>query len=457
MIPLPSPELIERYNRPTPRYTSYPPASEWTPAFDHAALDERLLAADQATGALSLYVHLPFCPEMCRFCGCNVIATRDRSRADEYLDVLEQEIRLWAEKLPRRREVQQLHLGGGTPTFLTPAQLERLVGMIDATFERLPGAELSVEVDPAITTPKHLETLGRLGFNRLSVGIQDLDGSVQAAIGRIQSAEQTELVIGAGRANGFTNVNVDLMYGLPFQTPLSVERTIGRVLDMLPDRLALFGYAHVPWAKPHQRLLPQAALPGSVARVELFALAARLLEEKGFQQIGLDHFARKMDPLARAQREGTLTRNFQGYSTQVPPDTIALGVSAISDIGGAFAQGKHRLGEWAESVRRGELPLERGWVRTNDDERRAAAIREVMCLLRFDVGPLTTQYGQAAQELFAEVQPGLEALEKDGLVTMRPGGFDVAPLGRIFLRNIAAVFDGYLGQTGRQQVFSKAV
>ncbi len=456
MIPIPTPELIERYNRPTPRYTSYPPATEWSTRFDQAALLERLEAADHAGGPLSLYVHLPFCPEMCRFCGCNVIATRDHARADDYLDVLEREIGLWSVRLPHRRDYSQLHLGGGTPTFLTPTQLERLMGMIDRAFHRLPGAELALEADPAITTPRHLETLGRLGFNRLSVGVQDLDPTVQAAIGRVQSADETELVIGAARANGFANVNVDLIYGLPFQTPSSIERTIGRVLDMLPDRLALFAYAHVPWVKPNQRLLPQAALPGAVSRVELFALAARLLEENGFSQICLDHFACKNDPLAQAQRDGTLTRNFQGYSTEVAPDTIAFGVSAISDVGGAFVQSKHRLGEWSEAVRNGELPLERGWGRTSNDERRGAAIRRVMCLFRFDLRPLAQAVGPAAHQLFDLVQPELLRLQADGLVALRPGGFDVTPLGRIFLRNIAAAFDGYLAETPKR-AFSRAV
>lgn len=456
MVPLPSRELVERHSRPGPRYTSYPPATAWS-VLDPSALDERLARADSTGGPLSLYVHLPFCPEMCRFCGCNVIATRDRSRADAYLDVLEREVALWASRLPRRRTFSSLHLGGGTPTFLSPSQLERLWTILTRHFTPTNEAELALEVDPAITTPEHLALLGELGFRRLSVGVQDLDPQVQAAINRIQTAEETTAIIDAARASGFTSVNVDLLYGLPFQTPATMRATLLRVLRMGPDRLALFGYAHVPWRKPNQRLLPTAHLPGPFERVELFVSAVRLLEEMGYRQIGLDHFARADDALARAQEEGTLGRNFQGYSADADTDTLALGVSGISDLGGAFLQNAHRLGEWEAAIDAGRLPVERGLSRSDDDELRGAAIRNILCLLALDVRDLHATFGDSADRLWTETRPSLEPLAADGLVALSPHGLRVTPLGRLFLRNVAMPFDHYLPPEDTVGTFSQTV
>lgn len=457
MLPMPSPALIDRYNRPGPRYTSYPAATEWARTFGPADLDAALARADRRPEPLSLYVHLPFCVEMCRFCGCNVIATRDRSRADAYLDVLEREAQLWADRLPTRRTVSQLHLGGGTPTFLSPEQLRRLYELLTRHFTLLPGAELALEVDPAVTTKEHLETLGGMGFNRLSLGVQDLDPQVQQAINRIQTEEETRASIEQARAAGFRSVNVDLMYGLPHQTPESTRHTFERVLSMRPDRLALFGYAHVPWMKPNQRLLPQAYLPGAMARVELFVSAARTLEAAGYRQIGLDHFAHENDALARAQADGTLSRNFQGYCVSAAPDTVAMGVSAISDVGGAFAQSIHKLGDWEKAIDEGRLPLERGLVRNDDDELRGAAIRTVMCLLRLDVAELRREFGAPADALWTEVRPALEPLSDDGIVELRDGGLRVTELGKLFLRNVAMPFDSYLPAKAGRQAFSKTV
>jgi len=457
MLPIPPPELLEKYSRPGPRYTSYPPATEFKPEFGVPQTVERLEAADAVDAPLSIYVHLPFCAEMCRFCGCNAIATRDRTRADAYLDVLAREIDLWTAHLPHRRRVNQLHLGGGTPTFLTVEQLRRLHALITRSFRIEPGAELALEVDPVVTTAEQLEVLGGLGFNRLSAGVQDLDPQVQQATNRIQSAEQTEAVLKAARASGFESVNVDLMYGLPYQKVAVFTDTVRRVLDMGPDRFALFGFAYVPWMKPHQRLLPQSHLPDTAARVELFVSAARVLEERGFRQIGLDHFARADDPLSRAQADGTLYRNFQGYTTRAAPDTLALGVTSISDLAGGFLQSFHKLSEWEAAVGEGRLPVERGLLRTRDDELRGAAIRNLMCLLRFDVAPLRREFGADADALWESVRPAMEPLAADGLLVAREGGFDVTPLGRLFLRNLAMPFDAYLSRHAEKPAFSKTV
>lgn len=458
MLALPSTDLIRRYGRAGPRYTSYPAATEWTKGFEESELMEALERANASSEPLSVYVHVPFCPEMCRFCGCNVIATRDRKRGDDYLSTLEQEAALWAARLPNRRALGQLHIGGGTPTFLRPDQLQRLFDILTRHFTPTPDAELALEIDPAITTAEQLQLLGSLGFRRLSMGVQDLDPQVQKAINRIQTDEETEQALKDARAAGFTGVNMDLIYGLPYQTAESFARTIERVIRMNPDRLALFGYAHVPWLKPNQRLLPEAALPQATERLRIFLTASHMLEEAGYRQIGLDHFARKDDALAVAQRDGTLTRNFQGYAVAAARDTVALGVSAISDIGGAFAQNSHRLSAWTGAIGEGRLPVERGLVRTPDDELRAAAIRRLMCLLRFDVAPLAAEFGEAARELYDEVRPSLQSLADDGLVEIRPGGFDVTLMGRLFLRNVAMCFDAYLTRAApAKPVFSQTV
>jgi oxygen-independent coproporphyrinogen III oxidase len=456
-LPLPSPALIEKYGRAGPRYTSYPAATEWSSTFGPAELDQALARADATDAPVSVYVHVPFCEEMCRFCGCNVIATKDRARADAYLDTLEREIALWAARLPHRRRLGQLHLGGGTPTFLTLPQLERLHAMVTRRFRPEPDAELALEADPAVTTPAQVALLGRLGFTRLSVGVQDFDPTVQAAINRIQTFEQTSAVVAAARAAGFRSVNVDLIYGLPHQTPASFEATIRKVLELAPDRLALFGYAHVPWMKPNQRLLPEAHLPNARQRVELFVAAANLLEANGFRQIGLDHFARETDALARAQDDGSLTRNFQGYAVNPAPDTLAFGVSAISDVGGAFAQSAHKLSEWTALVEAGRLPITRGLVRKPDDELRGAAIRRLMCLGRLDVGALAREHGEQAWELFRGTRPELLPLADDGLVRLSDDAAEITSLGRLFLRNVAMPFDAYLPREAPVRRFSQTV
>lgn len=447
MLALPSTDLIRRYGRAGPRYTSYPAATEWKKAFDESELTDALTRANESAEPVSVYVHVPFCPEMCRFCGCNVIATRDRQRGDDYLSTLEQEAALWAARLPNRRTLSALHLGGGTPTFLRVDQLQRLYDIITRHFTPTPDAELALEIDPAITTPEQLQLLGHLGFRRLSMGVQDLDPKVQKAINRIQTDEETARALSTARQAGFTGVNMDLIYGLPYQSAESFANTIERVIAMNPDRLALFGYAHVPWLKPNQRLLPEAALPQATERLRIFLTASQMLEEAGYRQIGLDHFAREDDTLAVAQRDGTLTRNFQGYAVSAARDTVAMGVSAISDIGGAFAQNSHRLVAWTDAIGAGRLPVERGFVRSADDDLRAAAISRLMCLLQFDVAPLVKEFGEKARALYDEVRPSLQPLADDGLIEIRPGGFDVTILGRLFLRNIAMCFDAYLPAT----------
>jgi oxygen-independent coproporphyrinogen-3 oxidase len=458
VIQIPSSELIKKYDRSGPRYTSYPTAPEWSDAFGEAQYLDHLARAEKAGGPLSIYVHLPFCREMCRFCGCNVVATHDRTRADAYLDLLEKEVALVAARLPTRREVSQLHWGGGTPTFLDEKQLVRCHEILARHFAFTKDAEKAIEIDPAITTRSQIETLAKLGFNRISMGVQDFDAKVQEVVGRIQGEKETADLVQAARDNGFRGVNLDLIYGLPYQTPETWSSTLERILAIHPDRMAVFGFAYVPWAKPHQRLLPQEALPKTEQRVELFLGAVEAFTKAGYRLIGLDHFALESDELARAQQGGYLYRNFQGYTVRPASDTVAFGISSISDIGGAYVQNVHKLKEWGDRVAAGKLPVERGTAMTDDDVMRRFVINRIMCLLRLDLREVAEQFGDGARKAIEEnLRGGVAELEGDGLVTFDGQVLKVNPLGQLLVRNVAMLFDAYLGREGGKKQFSRTV
>ena len=458
MIQIPSWELIKKYDRPGPRYTSYPTAPEWTEAFGLPEYEAHLARADRDAGPLSIYVHLPFCREMCRFCGCNVVATHDRTRADAYLDALEKEVALVAARLPNRRKVSQLHWGGGTPTFLDVKQLERCHAILARHFEFVPDAEKAIEIDPAITTRAQIEALARMGFNRISMGVQDFDARVQEVVGRIQGEKETADLVQAARDNGFQGVNLDLIYGLPYQTPDTWKSTLDRILKIHPDRMAVFGFACVPWSKPHQRLLPQEALPKTEQRVELFLGAVEAFTRGGYRLIGLDHFALESDELAVAQSGGYLYRNFQGYTVRPADDTVAFGMTSISDIGGAYAQNSHKLKDWVDKVEAGIIPVERGASMSADDVMRRFAINRVMCLLRLDLREIAEKYGpEARAALEQDLQGGVAELQGDGLVTFDGDVLKVTPLGQLLVRNVAMLFDAYLKKEGGKKQFSRTV
>ena len=459
MIAIPSPELIRKYERPGPRYTSYPTAPEWTGAFGPQRFEELLDRADGQEGSLSIYVHLPFCREMCRFCGCNVIATRAQDRASEYLEVLEREVELAARRLPHRRTVSQLHWGGGTPTFLDEGQLQRCYDILARWFEFTPDGEKAIEIDPAVTTRGQIGLLARLGFNRISMGVQDFDSRVQETVGRIQGERETAELVACARDAGFKGVNLDLMYGLPHQSLESWGRTLDQILAIHPDRTAVFGYAHVPWVKPHQKLLPEEALPATDLRVQLFLAAAERFGGAGYRQIGLDHFALESDELARAQDAGYLTRNFQGYSPRAAADTLAFGVSAISDIAGAYAQNAHRLPAWREAILAGRFPTERGTVMTADDALRRFAINRVMCLFRLDLDEVAGTFGPEARAALEVSMAPVPELVSDGLVTFDGRVLRVTPMGQLLVRNVAMMFDAYLSRHAADQrpTFSRTV
>jgi oxygen-independent coproporphyrinogen-3 oxidase len=458
VLQIPPSDLIRKYDRPGPRYTSYPTAPEWKEDFKAPQYLGHLARAEAAGGPLSIYVHLPFCHEMCRFCGCNVIATHDRSRADAYLDVLEKEVALVAAHLPTRRTVSQLHWGGGTPTFLDEKQLARCHAIIARHFQFLPDAELAVEIDPAITTRSQVDLLARLGFNRISMGVQDFDRKVQETVGRIQGEKETADLVTAARAAGFKGVNLDLIYGLPFQTGATWKDTLERILRIHPDRMAVFGFAYVPWSKPHQKLLPQDALPRTEQRVELFLQTVEAFTTAGYRLIGLDHFALESDELARAQSAGTMFRNFQGYTVRPATDTVAFGMSSISDIGGAYAQNAHKLKDWSEQVEAGIIPVDRGAAMSADDVLRRFVINRVMCLLRLDLDEVKSQFGEPARAaIAASLQSGLDELEADGLVTFDGRVLTVTPLGQLLVRNVAMLFDAYLKKPDGARKFSRTV
>lgn len=444
--------LLAKLARPGPRYTSYPTAN----LFDASVGPEEhraALARHGATGApLSLYVHLPFCRSQCFYCACNVIITRRKGAAAEYLDLLEREADLVAAALGGKRPVTQLHLGGGTPTYLTVDELRRLHALLAARFDLTAGEELSVEVDPRATTVEQLQALAALGWNRASFGVQDFDPVVQVAVNRVQSVEQTAALVRAARAAGFRGINVDLIYGLPLQEVASFARTLDAVLALRPDRVALYSYAHVPWMRPAQTSFEKKGrrLPSAEEKLALFEAAVRAFVGAGYVQLGMDHFARPDDELAVALSRGTLHRNFQGYTVRRAEALVGLGVSSISDVAGVFAQNEKELDAYRAALDAGHLPTARGWTRTPDDERRREVILAIM------TGAALPPETLAA---FPAERARLLELQDDGLVVLTPeGGLELTPLGRLFVRNVAMVFDAHLpDQPAERPVFSKTV
>lgn len=438
--------LLLRLAGPGPRYTSYPTVPEWSNEFGEVgarmALERAGALADEP---LSLYVHLPFCASMCFFCGCTVEITRNAGRVTRYLDALEIEIQRVAELLGRRRRLVQLHWGGGTPTHLSVEELRRLHRAIATRFEIAPGAEISIEVHPHVTTFEQVDALAELGFNRFSMGVQDLDPHVQEIVHRFQTTEETVALVEHCRARGVEGVNLDLMYGLPDQDQEAFSRTLDTIAEVRPDRLAVYGYAHVPWLKPAQRNLERHRLPSPLERARLFGLAIERLARAGYEVIGLDHFALPTDALYRSLADGTLHRNFMGYTTRAAPDMVSFGMSAISDLGGSFFQNEHHTREYEERIRRSELPVMRGLARSAEDDLRREAILSLMCRMRVDLDELERTTGRdGLAEHFAAEWKELRPFADQGLCELEPWRMRVLPAGRLFLRHMAMVFDEYL-------------
>ena len=458
-----SADLLRRYDRPGPRYTSYPTAPQFHAGFGERELREVATASngDPIPRRLSLYVHVPFCESPCFYCGCNRIITRDKARGEAYLARLYREIALTAGLFDRDREVIQLHFGGGTPNFLSPAQLRDVVDTLRSHFRFSDAADrdISIELDPRFVDADDIAALGKIGFNRASFGVQDFDPAVQEAVNRIQSVEQTRAVIDACRGNGFRSVNVDLIYGLPNQTPDGFARTLDTVAQMRPDRVAVYGYAHMPHLFKPQKQLDASLLPSGETKLALLQLAIEQLTAAGYLYIGMDHFALPDDELALAQARGGLHRNFMGYTTHADSDLVGLGVSAISHIGDSFSQNPRDLPSWQAALDEGRLPVFRGMRMNEDDQLRADLIQQLMCQGEIPVAALERRYAIDFAEYFALALDRLAPLAEDGLVRVEEQRIVVTSRGRLLLRNIAMCFDHYLDQpaTVATPRFSRAI
>ena len=455
--------LLRRYDRPGPRYTSYPTAPQFSKDFGQDALRTAVAASngDPIPRRLSLYVHVPFCMSPCFYCGCNRIITRDLARGETYLVRLYREIALMAELFDRDREVIQLHLGGGTPNFLSPAQLADLVDTLRShfRFSDSPARDLSIELDPRYTNARDVLALGRIGFNRASFGVQDFDPAVQEAVNRIQSVEETRAVVDACREGGFRSVNIDLIYGLPKQSTQGFARTLDTVLEMRPDRLAVYSYAHLPELFKAQKQIEEADLPDAATKLGLLQLAIEKLTAAGYVYIGMDHFALPDDDLARAQERGSLHRNFMGYTTHADSDLVGLGVSAISHIGDSFSQNPRDLPSWQIALDEGRLPVFRGMSLEEDDVLRADLIQQLMCQGEIPVAALERRHAIDFGEYFADAIARLQPMVEDGLVRIEPDRITATTQGRLLLRNIAMCFDRYLDRPadGAAPRFSRAI
>ena len=453
-----SDQMLEKYNRPGPRYTSYPTAPVWKDDFGPGDLEKYYERADAACTPLSLYMHLPFCESLCLFCACNVSIQKDKRVTIPYLAALKKEIEHVSTKVSKGRRVIQFHWGGGTPTYLSPTQMEDLFGHTRERFTFADDAEIGIEVDPRVTSREHLETLRQLGFNRLSMGIQDFQPLVQETIHRVQPYEMTRDLIVAARELGFESLNIDLIYGLPYQTAESFADTIDQALTLAPDRVAMFSYAHVPWLKKQQGSF-QAHLPEGKEKFRIFRSGLEKFLAAGYQYIGMDHFARPGDELAIAQTNRTLHRNFQGYTTKAGADLYGMGVSAISSIGSAYAQNRREVPVYQDEASSRGLATFRGYRLSPDDVLRRAVIGRLLCHTVIPKQEIEREFSISFNDYFAPELERLEEPRAEGLVELSPGEIRVTPLGRIFIRNVAMVFDRYLHeqQMDKKPLFSKTL
>jgi oxygen-independent coproporphyrinogen III oxidase len=453
-----SEELLEKYNRPGPRYTSYPTAPVWKDDFGPSELEESYARADALLTPLSLYMHLPFCESLCLFCACNVSIQKDKRVAIPYLAALKQEIEHVARRVSKQRGVIQFHWGGGTPTYLSPAQMEDLFEYARERFRFAPDAEIGLEVDPRVTSRAHLESLRRIGFNRLSMGIQDFQPKVQETIHRVQPYELTRDLILAARELGFKSLSVDLIYGLPYQTSETFKATIDQVLTLAPDRVAMFSYAHVPWLRKQQGAFAT-HLPEGREKFQIFRAGLERFLNAGYLYIGMDHFAQPSDELASAQRNRTLHRNFQGYTTKAGADLYGMGVSAISSVGDAYAQNRREVPAYESTVAERGIATMRGYKLSDDDRLRRAVIGRLLCHTVIVKREVEREFGVCFDEYFAAELTRLAELAADGLIALDGDEIRVTPLGRIFLRNAAMVFDGYLEaqKMDHKPLFSKTL
>jgi len=453
-----SEDFLAKYNRPGPRYTSYPTAPIWNDSFGPDDLEQVHAEANAAHSPVSLYMHLPFCESLCLFCACNVIISKNKGVTPPYLDVLKQEVERVSQNISRKREVVQFHWGGGTPTYLTPQQIEDLFTHAHERFTFSPSAEIGIEVDPRVTSREHLEVLRKLGFNRLSMGVQDFHPEVQQAIHRIQPYELTRDLILAARDLGFDSINVDLIYGLPYQSSERFAHTVDQILTMAPDRIALFSYAHVPWLKKQQGSFAT-HLPEGMQKFEIFRTGLSKFLDAGYLYIGMDHFAKPGDELATAQQNRTLHRNFQGYTTKAGADLYGMGITAISGIQNAYAQNHRDLPGWQAAVASRGIATMRGYRLSEDDRLRRAVISRLLCHTVIFKDEISKEFAIDFNTYFAADLQKLAAARADGLLVETANELRATWLGRIFIRNLAMAFDPYLEkqQLDAKPLFSKTL
>jgi oxygen-independent coproporphyrinogen-3 oxidase len=450
--------FLSRYNRPGPRYTSYPTAPVWNDSFGPADLEKVHARADAAKSPVSLYMHIPFCESLCLFCACNVIIQKNKAVAPPYLGILKREITSVGQHVSKDRPVVQFHWGGGTPTYLTPSQIEDLFGFTHDHFTFSPDAEIGIEVDPRVTNREHLETLRKLGFNRLSMGIQDFHPLVQKTINRVQPYELTRDLIQSARDLGFDSVNVDLIYGLPYQTAETFAHTVDQILSLTPDRVALFSYAHVPWLKKQQNSF-EGHLPEGMQKFEIFRTGLLKFLEAGYLYIGMDHFAKPGDELATAQQNRTLHRNFQGYTTKAGADLYGMGITAISGIQNAYAQNQRDIPTWEKAVNERGIATMRGYHLSEDDRLRRTVISRLLCHTIVLKDEISQEFQIDFDHYFADELQRLEPFREDGLILLNPDEIRTTALGRIFIRNAAMLFDPYLEKQNlnAKRLFSKTL
>lgn len=451
-----TPEIIEHFNVPGPRYTSYPTAPEWKDVVSEEAYLDRLDVLRKPGVTTSVYVHIPFCTSMCYYCGCNVTIRKNTAEVgDTYIEYLAKELALVMHRFSHKPSVKQFHFGGGTPNFLSPDQLSRVFALFQRYFDIDLSGEVAIEVDPRVTTLAHLDTLKALGFNRLSMGIQDFDPIVQKAVNRIQSLESVTTLIQAIRDRGFSSLNLDLIYGLPFQTQEGFSRTIEHVIGLRPDRIALYSYAHVPWLKEHQSLIQEKDLPSADAKIQLFLSAREALIQGGYLAIAMDHFALESDEMAQAYLTGTLYRNFMGYTVKPAQEYIGFGVSAIGFCNRLFVQNVKSLKDYYAALDGNLLPLDRGKFLSDDDHRRQWVITQLMCHFRLSKSEFFALFSIPFDTHFSEEHPHISNCIQEGLLTIQNDSLCVTDLGKLFVRNICMGFDAYLSK-GHQR-FSKTV
>ena len=452
--------LLKKYSGPGPRYTSYPTAPVFTKEFGPKQYRDEIISTNEkdVDVPISLYFHLPYCDTLCYFCGCTMLVTQNRTRISDYNEYLKREVDMIAPLINPKRKVTQLHWGGGTPSYLTPKEIAEIGLHAKKNFHYEDDIEASVEIDPRGLTFEHMQAFRESGFNRVSMGVQDFNPKVQEAVNRIQPESITRDAVNWSRTLGFKSVNIDLIYGLPFQTVETFAETVDRIIDISPDRLAVFNYAHVPWLKPHQKLIDERTLPSAEVKLEIFKMTIEKLLDAGYWNIGMDHFAKKSDELTLAQQNKTMYRNFQGYSTKAGADMYGFGMSAIGQFNNSYHQNSKNIPDYIKAIKQGELATILGYRMTADDHLRKEVIMRLMCDMELDKRSIEQKYNISFNEYFERSLPKLNPFIADGLVSMTDDKIVVHGLGRLVIRNIAMAFDAYLDTMLKEKpIFSKTV